>query len=42
MFGSFGEAGTDGVLMDVVAAGFEVWLRLNEMVGESALPDGEG
>ena len=40
-FGGGGEAGADGVLVDVGAVGLEVLSVLDEVVGEAALPDGE-
>jgi hypothetical protein len=36
-----GEAGADGVLVDVVAAGLEVGTIDDEVVSIAALPDGE-
>ena len=35
-----GEVGTDGILMDVPAADFEVICVTDAMVGKAALPDG--
>lgn len=40
-FGGGGEAGANGVLVDVVAADEEVFAVADAVVGEGALPDGE-
>jgi len=40
-FGGGDEVGTDGVLVDVGAAGFKMFAVEDEVVGEAALPDGK-
>ena len=41
VFGSLGEMFEDGVLVDVVAARFELFAVEDEVVSEAALPDRE-